>query len=98
MAVMLTGYKTEELDETCHAGGDVPYDNCPFIMKRFKRAGYFTGNAEDWPDLYAFGGSAFVKQPYDYYIRALMNAAHDYGLPFPVNKFVRVSETSRQFI
>lgn len=88
---MLTGYMEEDLQ--CKISEEGGYDKCPFIWERLAAANYLTAYSEDWPDMYAFGTSGFVRQPVDYYVRTLFNAAHDYGLPFPVNQFVRVSGT-----
>ncbi|XP_035709396.1 uncharacterized protein LOC110852812 isoform X2 [Folsomia candida] len=89
MCSMLSGYAEDDLQ--CKINDVGGYDRCPFIWKRLTEAGYLTAYSEDWPDMYAFGTAGFIHQPVDYYIRTLLNAAHDYGLPFPVNQFVRLS-------
>ncbi|KAF0294075.1 hypothetical protein FJT64_008216 [Amphibalanus amphitrite] len=72
MLQMLTGMGQAELEALCAPNPrNDPLDNCPFIWREFKRAGYRTAMAEDCPDIGMFDymKAGFIHQPTDYYNR-----------------------------
>lgn len=67
----------------CYASRATPQDDCPYIWKRFDSANYITSLSEDTPVSGGFNflKTGFITQPVDYYLRTLIQSAHDYGHP-----------------
>ncbi|XP_055837375.1 uncharacterized protein LOC129905810 [Episyrphus balteatus] len=73
----LSGLEESELNLACLApihGRNVSYDNCPFIWKKYKEAGFKTVFAEDVANLGLFNyfRTGFTEQPTDYYLRPVL--------------------------
>ncbi|KAJ9575248.1 hypothetical protein L9F63_025800 [Diploptera punctata] len=67
----LTGLNIPELKLLCWPNVSSPFDDCPFIWKKFSDAGYITAFADDASDVSMFnrGKKGFLKPPTDYYLR-----------------------------
>lgn len=69
MIPVLTGLYEKELTDLCWPTPNTHFDQCPFIWKRFKEAGYVTAIGEDCSHIGIFNyvKTGFKKQPVDYY-------------------------------
>ncbi|KAI8493385.1 hypothetical protein Bbelb_287820 [Branchiostoma belcheri] len=69
---MLTGFHEEELPNTkTGVKNSTTCDVLPLVWNEFRRMGYTTMHAEDWPQYgtFQFRLRGFIKQPTDYYMR-----------------------------
>lgn len=68
---VLAGLSVDELKNVCWPTEVTYFDDCPFIWKEFKQAGYRTMFAEDasWMGVFSYTKRGFFKQPTDYYWR-----------------------------
>lgn len=69
LVAVLAGLYEKELTDLCWPNHDTHFDQCPFIWKRFKEAGYVTAIGEDCSHIGTFNYQkiGFKKQPVDYY-------------------------------
>jgi hypothetical protein len=74
---MLLGIKETDLKKTCWSDLKSSFDNCPFIWKWYKEAGYYTALGEDSAKLgtFNFGKQGFFRTPTDYYTHTFMHEA-----------------------
>ncbi|XP_062141982.1 uncharacterized protein LOC133850038 [Drosophila sulfurigaster albostrigata] len=70
---LFSGLNDVELEEKCYIGKH-DYDECDFIWKRFKAAGFNTSYAEDTfiGGTFNYGKWGFNKSPTDFYLRTAM--------------------------
>lgn len=72
---VLAGLSEKDLIESCWSDHRIPFDNCTFVWKKFKEAGFVTGFGEDasWMGLFQYGKVGFKEQPTDVYLRTFNN-------------------------
>ena len=92
MMQLLAGMDPQELERTCAPKPRTdPLDDCPFMWRDFKQAGYRTALAEDSPRMGMFNylKIGFVRQPTDYYTRptAVLSDKH-IAYDRPLNTFL----------
>lgn len=77
---MLTGLKDREMHKLCNPSYKSTFDNCPFIWKRYKQAGYYTAYVEDCTNYATFNylKRGFAGTPTDYYTRTFLHEAEYY--------------------
>ncbi|XP_065164171.1 uncharacterized protein [Atheta coriaria] len=65
----LTGHDETEVQKLCWPTEDAHFDNCSFIWKDYKRAGYTTAFGEDsaWMGLFYYTKRGFRNKPTDYF-------------------------------
>lgn len=71
LVAVLAGLSVEELRQRCWPTASTPFDDCPFIWKRFEALGYRTAYAEDepWMGIFNYIKNGFVNPPVHYYMR-----------------------------
>ncbi|KOB70455.1 Uncharacterized protein OBRU01_05477 [Operophtera brumata] len=74
---MLLGIKDTDLKQTCWPSDRATFDNCSFIWKWYKHAGFYTALGEDSASLgtFNYGRFGFRDTPTDYYLRTFMREA-----------------------
>lgn len=71
LVAVLAGMSVPELRNRCWPTAYTPFDDCPFLWKRFEALGYRTAYAEDepWMGIFNYIKNGFVRQPVHYYMR-----------------------------
>ncbi|XP_020280908.1 uncharacterized protein LOC109853331 isoform X2 [Pseudomyrmex gracilis] len=85
---VLSGLSQEELQNLCWQTSDKTFDNCPFLWKKFKVAGYRTVFGEDACSMTTFNylKPGFREPPTDYYLRPYcVGAENDIGNTHKLN-------------
>ncbi|KAK3912174.1 Holo-[acyl-carrier-protein] synthase [Frankliniella fusca] len=71
LVAVLAGLSVPELRSRCWPSAYTPFDDCPFLWKRFEALGYRTAYAEDepWMGIFNYIKTGFLRQPVHYYMR-----------------------------